>query len=47
MNTEDHRTDRAGERWKLRGAAWRVAFYVLGAYLFLNVVGALSAHAHR
>ncbi|MEU9702641.1 hypothetical protein [Streptomyces sp. NPDC047981] len=39
--------DRANERWKLKGVAWRVLFYVIGAYAFLHVVGFLSAHAQR
>ncbi|MGW5002898.1 hypothetical protein ACWEP8_35160 [Streptomyces hydrogenans] len=47
MTSEDHRTDQVSERWKLKGVAWRVFFYVLGAYLFLNVVGFLSAHARE
>ncbi|MFD7963833.1 hypothetical protein ACFV5J_23815 [Streptomyces zaomyceticus] len=47
MNGEDHRTDQVNERWKVKGAAWRVFFYVLGAYAFLNVVGFLSAHAQE
>ncbi|MFF9011639.1 hypothetical protein ACF09C_01515 [Streptomyces sp. NPDC014870] len=44
---DDHPMDRANERWKLKGVAWRVFFYVLGTYAFLNVVGLLSAHAQR
>ncbi|MGW2014685.1 hypothetical protein [Streptomyces sp. NPDC001927] len=47
MNSEDDRTDRVTERWKVRGVAWRVFFYVLGAYAFLNLVGLLSAHAQE
>ncbi|MFD3945514.1 hypothetical protein [Streptomyces sp. NPDC058579] len=47
MNSEDDRTDRVTERWKAKGVAWRVFFYVLGAYAFLNVVGLLSAHAQE
>ncbi|MFB7234051.1 hypothetical protein ACFCXK_04650 [Streptomyces sp. NPDC056269] len=47
MNDDDHRSDRTGERWKMKGVAWRVFFYVLGAYAFLNVVGLLSARAQE
>ncbi|MGW8357557.1 hypothetical protein [Streptomyces wedmorensis] len=35
------------ERWKIKGAAWRVFFYVFGTYVFLNVVGMLGAHAQK
>jgi hypothetical protein len=47
VKSEDRPVDQAGERWKLKGVAWRVFFYVLGAYAFLNVVGLLSAHAQE
>ncbi|MFD9903020.1 hypothetical protein [Streptomyces sp. NPDC059063] len=47
MNSEDHRTDQASELGKLKGVAWRVFFYVLGAYAFLSMVGFLSAHAQE
>ncbi|MFE5483126.1 hypothetical protein [Streptomyces sp. NPDC056527] len=46
-HNENHEADRAGERWKLKGAAWRVFFYVVGAYVFLNAVGMLGAHAQK
>jgi hypothetical protein len=44
---DDHRVDRSNERWKVKGVAWRVLFYVLGAYAFLNVVGFLAARAQE
>ncbi|MFB9608536.1 hypothetical protein ACFFTQ_36855 [Streptomyces roseofulvus] len=44
---DDHRTDQTVERWKMKGVALRVFFYVLGAYAFLNLVGFLSAHAQE
>ncbi|MEU2654549.1 hypothetical protein ABZ615_04425 [Streptomyces sp. NPDC007325] len=47
MNGEDRPTEEVSERWKMKGVAWRVLFYVLGAYAFLNVVGFLSAHAQE
>ncbi|MEW5654108.1 hypothetical protein [Streptomyces cinereoruber] len=47
MKSEDRPADRVDERWKLKGVAWRVFFYVLGAYAFLNVVGILSARAQE
>ncbi|MER7536938.1 hypothetical protein ABTX77_19485 [Streptomyces sp. NPDC097704] len=47
MKGEDRPTDVVNEKWKMKGVAWRVLFYVLGAYLFLNVVGFLSAHAQE
>ncbi|MFE9741316.1 hypothetical protein [Streptomyces sp. NPDC006477] len=47
MKREDRPADRVDERWKLKGVALRVFFYVLGAYAFLNVVGLLSAHAQE
>lgn len=47
MKSEDHPADQVHERWKLKGVAWRVFFYVLGAYAFLNVVGFLTAHAQE
>lgn len=47
MKGEDHLTDQGNERWKMKGVAWRVLFYVLGAYVFLNVVGLLSARAQE
>ncbi|MEU8531102.1 hypothetical protein AB0C77_36845 [Streptomyces sp. NPDC048629] len=43
----DRGVDRVNERWKLKGAAWRVFFYVFGAYAFLTVVGMLGEHAQK
>ncbi|MFD0149560.1 DUF6126 family protein [Streptomyces sp. NPDC055721] len=47
MSSEGDDIERASERWKTKGVAWRVFFYVLGAYLFLNVVGMLGARAQE
>ncbi|WP_406864223.1 hypothetical protein ABZO31_28805 [Streptomyces sp. HUAS MG47] len=47
MSGEDRRTGRVNERWKAKGVAWRVGFHVVGAYVFLDVVGLLGPHAQR
>ncbi|WP_406864448.1 DUF6126 family protein [Streptomyces sp. HUAS MG47] len=47
MSSETHPADLARERWKRRGVALRVFFYVVGTYVFLNVVGMLGAHAQK
>ncbi|MFG2332588.1 hypothetical protein ACGFMM_23530 [Streptomyces sp. NPDC048604] len=47
MSVEDHTADRVNERRKAKGVALRVFYYVVGAYLFLNVVGALGAYAQK
>ncbi|MGW8361106.1 DUF6126 family protein [Streptomyces wedmorensis] len=44
---ENHDAGYVTERWKIKGAAWRVFFYVFGTYVFLNVVGMLGAHAQK
>ena len=38
---------RAKERWKAKGVALRVFFYVFFAYAFLYVVGMLGAQAQE
>ncbi|MFF7779829.1 DUF6126 family protein [Streptomyces tanashiensis] len=46
--TSEHRTsERTAERWKAKGVAWRVFFYVVGTYVFLHGVGLLGAHAQQ
>ncbi|MFF8375816.1 DUF6126 family protein [Streptomyces sp. NPDC015661] len=47
MSSEDHDTGRTAERWKAKGVALRVFFYVFGTYVFLDVVGLLGAHAQK
>ncbi|MEU4066395.1 hypothetical protein AB0F25_29060 [Streptomyces wedmorensis] len=44
---ENHNAGYVTERWKIKGTAWRVFFYVFGTYVFLNVVGMLGAHAQK
>lgn len=38
---------RAKERWKAKGIALRVFFYVFFAYAFLYVIGVLGAQAQK
>ncbi|MEX0174511.1 hypothetical protein [Streptomyces sp. LMG1-1-1.1] len=47
MSSKDHDADRADERWKAKGIALRVFFYVTGTYLRLTVVSLLGAHAQK
>ncbi|MER7515640.1 hypothetical protein [Streptomyces sp. NPDC126499] len=47
MSSENRTVDRTHERWKVKGVAWRVLFYVVGTYAFFHVVGMLGAYAQR
>ncbi|WP_167538491.1 hypothetical protein [Streptomyces albofaciens] len=47
MSSERYDTDRARERWKVKGVALRVFFFVFFAYGFLYVVGLLGEQAQK
>ncbi|GAA3168303.1 MULTISPECIES: hypothetical protein [Streptomyces] len=47
MNGEGPETGKAKERWKVKGVALRVLFYVFFGYAFLYVIGTLGAQAQK